>query len=311
VLRLEDRRVPEARPGWIVVRVRAFGLNRAELTTRAGGSGAAVVFPRVIGIEAVGEVADPSDSDLSEGQRVVAVMGGMGREFDGGYQQFALLPEPSVIPVETSLAWERLGAIPETYGTAWGSLATLDLQPGETLLIRGGSSSVGMAGATLARDRGVTVLSTTRQRRKRRRLIDAGAHHVLIDGGSIVEQTQAMAADGADALLELVGPTTMQDSLAAVRRGGRACISGFLEHDWETDAAERAAAERGIEFSRFGSSAIVRDTWGEVMQELIAGVESGRFGEILERTFPMDEIADAHRMMEANEAAGKLVVLTG
>jgi NADPH:quinone reductase len=311
VLRLEERPVPDARPGWIVVRVHAFGLNRAELSTRAGGSGASVAFPRVIGIECVGEVADPSDSDLGEGQRVVAVMGGMGREYDGSYEQCALLPTRSVIPVETSLAWERLAAIPETYGTAWGSLATLDLQPGQTLLIRGGSSSVGMAAATLARDRGVTVLSTTRQERKRQRLLDAGAHHALVDGGSIVDQVRAIAPGGVDALFELVGPTAMRDSLSATRSGGRACISGFLEQDWETAGAESAASERDIAFWRFGSNAITRDSYSDVIQEIVSGVEAGRFADILERTFTMDEIAEAHRLMEANDVAGKLVVLTG
>lgn len=309
VLRLEERPIPEGRPGWIVVRVRAFGLNRAELTTRAGGSGPAVTFPRVIGIECTGEVADPSDSGLGEGQRVVAVMGGMGRDFDGSYEQFALLPVPSVIPVETSLTWERLAAIPETYGTAWGSLATLERQPGQTLLIRGGSSSVGMAAATIARDRGVTVLSTTRQERKRRRLIDAGADQVLIDGGSIADQVAAIVPGGADALFELVGPTAMRDSIAATRRGGRACISGFLEGHWETDAAERVAAERNVTFGYFGSTAITRAGYGEVLQEIVSGVESGRFAEILAGTFTMDGIAEAHRLMEANDVAAKLVVL--
>jgi NADPH:quinone reductase-like Zn-dependent oxidoreductase len=311
VLRLEERPVPEARPGWVVVRVRAFGLNRGELITRAGGSGPSVVFPRVLGIECAGEIGDTSDSDVGAGQRVVAVMGGMGREYDGSYEQCARLPTGSVIPVETTLAWERLAAIPETYGTAWGSLSTLDLQPGQTLLIRGGSSSVGMAAATLARDREVMVLSTTRQERKRRRLLDAGAHHVVIDNGSIVDQVRAIAPGGVDALVELVGPIAMRDSLAAVRRGGKACISGFLEQDWETEAAERAAAEREVAFGRFGSNVITRERYSQVMQEIVAGVESGRFAEILERTFPMEGISDAHRLMESNEVAGKLVVLTG
>jgi NADPH:quinone reductase len=85
VLTLEDRPLPAARPGWPLVRVRAFGLNRAELITRSGGSGDAVEFPRVIGIECVGEVVDAADSDLQVGQTVVAAMGEMGRAFDGGY----------------------------------------------------------------------------------------------------------------------------------------------------------------------------------------------------------------------------------
>ena len=110
VLTLEDRPIPAVRPGWVLVRVRAFGLNRAELITRSGGSGDAVTFPRVIGIECAGEVVDASDSDLEVGQAVVAAMGEMGRAFDGGYQQYALLPVTHVIPVETALDWATLGA---------------------------------------------------------------------------------------------------------------------------------------------------------------------------------------------------------
>jgi NADPH2:quinone reductase len=168
-----------------------------------------------------------------------------------------------------------------------------------------------MAAATLAPDRGVTVLSTTRQQRKRQRLTHAGAHRVVIDDGSIVEQARAITPRGVDAPLELVGPTAMQDSLAATRRGGRGCISGFLEQDWQTDAAEPAAAHRDVAFAPLNSNEITRDSFGDVMQQIITGVESGRFAEILEITITMEEIADAHCLMEANDVAGKLVVLTG
>jgi NADPH2:quinone reductase len=166
VLRLEERPVPEPRQGWVLVRVRAFGLNHAELITRSGGSGDAVRFPRVIGIECVGEVVDGGGGDLQPGQTVVAVMGGMGRDHDGGYQEYALLKADWVTPVQTSLDWATLGALPESFGTAWGSLEPLTLGPGDRLLVRGGTSSVGMAATTLGVARGLDVLATTRQEHK-------------------------------------------------------------------------------------------------------------------------------------------------
>ena len=293
VLRVEEIPTPEPREGWELVRVRAFGLNRSELGTRAGESGDAVKFPRVLGIECVGELAD--------GRTVVAAMGGMGRAFDGGYAEYALLPETHVIPVETSLSWPQLGAIPESFGTAWGSLETLELEAGQSLLVRGGSSSVGMAAVVIAKDRGLEVFATTRQESKRAALEAAGADHVVIDDGEVGPRIQV------DGLLELVGPQTIFDSLKAVR--GRACISGFLELDWNLDPARAEAERLGIPLSNFQSGTIDAG-WRETFQGIVERVQDGRYPDILDRTFPLAEIADAHRYMEANRAAGKVVGLT-
>ncbi|MBV9003902.1 MAG: zinc-binding dehydrogenase, partial [Solirubrobacterales bacterium] len=233
VLRLEERPVPSARPGWVLVRVRAFGLNRAELITRSGGSGDAVKFPRVIGIECVGEVVDAPAGEVQPGQTVIAAMGDMGRAFDGGYEEFAVLPATNVIPVRTTLDWATLGAIPETFGTAWGSLEKLALQTGDSLLVHGGSSSVGMAAITLAKDRGLTVFATTRQESKRQAVAANGADRVLIDEGTIGGQVREDAPDGVAGLYELVGARALLDSLHAVAPGGRACIAGYLEDEWD------------------------------------------------------------------------------
>jgi NADPH:quinone reductase-like Zn-dependent oxidoreductase len=307
VLRIEERPVPEARLGWVVVRVRAFGLNRSELVTRAGGSGDAVTFPRVLGIECVGEIVD--GGALRPGHPFVAAMGGMGRDFDGGYEAFALLPETHVIPVRTTLPWPVLGAIPETFGTAWGSLDPLELAPGKTLLVRGGTSSVGMAAITLAKDRAVTVIATTRQENKRRALLANGADHVLIDDGALAGAVRAIVPDGADALLELVGPATMADSLAALRPGAHATLAGFLADVWDEDPAVAEAARLGISLHRFRSIVINAQTYGAIFQSIVDGVESGRFKANVDHTFALDEIADAHRYMEANRAVGKVVGL--
>ncbi len=307
VLRVEELPVPEPRPGWVLVRVRAFGLNRSELVTRAGGSDDAVRFPRVLGIECVGEVEEAPDADLAPGQTIVAAMGGMGRDYDGGYAQYTLIPVSQAIPVETSLDWPRLGAIPESFGTAWGSLDQLALEPGQSLLVRGGSSSVGMAAITIAKGNGLTVLATTRQESKRPALQAAGADHVVIDDGEVGTRVREIAPDGVDGLFELVGPRTIRDSLKAVGSGGRACISGFLERDWNIEPARAEAARLGIPLSRFQSGTINVDSFGEIFQDIVRRVEDGTYRDILDRAFPLDEIADAHRYMEENRAAGKVV----
>lgn len=309
VLRIEERPVPQVRPGWVLVEIRAFGLNRSELITRAGGSGDAVKFPRVLGIECVGVVADPSDARLERGQTFIAAMGGMGRDYDGGYEQYALLPASQVIPVRTSLPWPQLGAVPETFGTAWGSLDVLQLKEGETLLVRGATSSVGMAAITLAKDRGVRIIATTRQAAKREALTANGADHVVLDDGRIAPQVRAIVPGGADALLELVGPATIADSFAALRAGARACLTGYLAADWDAEKATAQAERAGITLRRYSSGVINRDSYGGIFQSIIDGIESGRYRINLDRTFPLSAIADAHRYMEANRAAGKVVGL--
>jgi NADPH:quinone reductase-like Zn-dependent oxidoreductase len=312
VLRVQERPVPEPREGWVLVRVRAFGLNRAELVTRSGGSGREVRFPRVLGIECVGEVVDGGGGDLSPGQTIVAAMGGMGREYDGGYQEYALLPAARVSPVDTTLDWPDLGALPESYGTAWGSLETLGLETGQLLLVRGGSSSVGMDAISLAHARGLTVLATTRQQTKLAALEAAGADHALLDAaGTIADRAREIAPDGVHGLLELVGPHTFHDSVRAVRPGARGCISGYLEGVWDRSEARAAAEAAGVELTGFGSDALSRELYGSVFQEIVDGVAAGRHRTNVDRTFALEEIADAHRYMEANRAAGKVVVVTG
>jgi len=182
VLQLKEIPTPDPRPGWILIKIRAFGLNRSEMYTRQGHSGDAVTFPRVLGIECVGEVKDAGGSELHLGQKVAALMGGMGRKYDGSYAEHTLVPQSQVIPVDTNLSWEQFSAIPETFMTAWGSLVkSIELQEGQTLLVRGGTSSVGMAATTIAKNIGATVVATTRNESKSEALLANGADHVVID----------------------------------------------------------------------------------------------------------------------------------
>ena len=206
-LRIRELAIPEPRPGWVLIRVKAFGINRSELHTRLGLA-QGVTFPRVLGIEATGVVAAAPGGEFQKGQQVAAMMGGMGRTFDGGYAEYTSVPATQVIPFRSELDWATLGAIPEMLQTAHGSLTVgLDAQPGQTLLIRGGTSSVGMAAAILAKERGLTVLSTTRQPDRVAALKAIGVEHALLDGGDVAAQARAIVPDGVDAALELSAPT--------------------------------------------------------------------------------------------------------
>src|SRR3954465_12122882 len=196
-LRIRELPVPEPRAGWVLIHVKAFGLNRSELHTRLGLA-QGVTFPRVLGIEATGVVAAAPGGELEEGEQVAAMMGGMGRTFDGGYAEFTSVPATQVIPFRSELEWATLGAIPEMLQTAHGSLtAGLDAQGGQTLLIRGGTSSIGMAAAILAKDRGLTVLSTTRQPERAAALKAIGVDHVLIDDADAAAPARAIVPAGA------------------------------------------------------------------------------------------------------------------
>lgn len=218
-LEIKDVPVPVRKPGWVRIKVLAFGVNESEVTTRKGESDAEVTYPRVPGIEGVGVVDDADeDSGLRPGQQVATMMGGMGRTYDGAYAQYVAVPAAQVIPFETGLPWEVVGALPEMFQTAYGSLVTgLDLKAGQTLLIRGGTSTVGLSAATIAKDLGATVLSTTRSSDRAGELRAAGVDHPLVDNGTIADQVRKLMPDGVDAALELVGCSALADTLRTVR----------------------------------------------------------------------------------------------
>src|SRR5260370_11387879 len=161
-LAIRELPVPNPPNGWVLIKVKAFGLNRSELQTRLGLA-QGVTFPRVLGIEAAGVVAQCPGGEFPVGQQVVAMMGGMGRVFDGGYAEYTCVPATQVIAFRSDLDWATLRALPEMLQTSYGSLTIgLDAQPGQSILISVGTSSVGMAAAVLAMDHDMIVLSTTR-----------------------------------------------------------------------------------------------------------------------------------------------------
>jgi len=308
-LEIREIPVPTPEPGEVLIGVKAFGLNRSELHTRLGLADS-VVFPRVLGIEATGVVAACPGGELTEGQQVVAMMGGMGRTFDGGYAEYTCVPVGQVIPFESELDWATLGAVPEMLQTAYGSLSVgLDAQQGQSILIRGGTSSVGMATAVLAKRRGMTVLSTTRSADKARALEAIGVDHVVVDDGVVADRVRAIVPEGVHAALELIGTPTLPDTLAATRVHGVVCFTGMLSNQWIVkDFYPIEYLPFGVRLTAYGGDAT--DLPAGVLGEFLDAVAAGQVTVPIHRRYAMDEIAQAHADMEAGAASGKLVVTT-
>ncbi len=308
VIEIRDWPKPAAKAGWVLIQVKAFGLNRSELFTRKGDS-PGVEFPRVQGIECVGVVEEDPSGTYATGQQVAAIMGGMGRIFDGGYAEYCLAPIEIVFPFASDLSWDILGAIPEMFQTVSGSLhQALDIAKGETLLIRGGTSSIGMLACQLAKAEGLSVLSTTRNNAKSQALLDNGADHVIIDTGNVQNEVKKLYPQGVNKVLELIGTRTLKDSLQCLSKKGIVCMTGILGNEWTMK-----------EFTPMGDIPSLgrltvymgepENLSKESLQDFIDKVEEGHLKLNIDKTYRLEEVAQAHQYMEDNRAKGKIVVV--
>lgn len=308
--RLVEMPAPDPMPGTVVIRVKAFGLNRAETYMRQGLWGEVAA---VTGIECVGTVEHDPDGHFTKGQTVIALMGGMGRTINGSYAEFTRVPASNVAAIETSLPWSELAAIPESYATAWCSLHNnLRIEAGQTLLVRGATSALGQAAMNIARHAGVRVVATSRSAASAALLESLGATAVLPEEEDVDMKVRRAWPDGVDAVLDLVGNSTLPGSLKAARHYGKVCIAGFLGGLAPVPAFDPLSQmPTGVQLSLFAS--YVLGTPGFALadipfQDIVACAERGAYQAKPVRVFPFEAIPSAHRIIESNAARGKIVV---
>jgi NADPH:quinone reductase len=300
---------PEPKLGHVVIEVKAFGINHAEMHMRKGEWAEAA---EISGIECVGIVKSCPGGEFAVGAKVAALMGGLGRTINGSYAEYTRAPASNVALIESDLPWAELAAIPETYATAWTCLfRNLEIKKGQLLLIRGATSSFGQAALKMSVNAGVRVIATTRNRERFSMLQKLGAERCEIERRDLSKQIAE--AKKIDAILDLVGNSVVLDSLAMLRRGGRACLAGWLGGlEPIADFNPLLQMASGVYLTFFASFAFGTPGFplSDVpLQKIAEDAAAGRLDVKPARIFGFDEIREAHRVMEANEAVGKIVVV--
>ena len=300
---------PEPKAGHVVIHIKAFGINHAEMHMRRGEWAEAA---EVSGIECVGIVKSCPGGEFPVGAKVAALMGGLGRTINGSYAEYTRAPVSNVALIESDLSWAELAAIPETYATAWTCLfRNLEIQKGQSLLIRGATSSFGQAAVNMAVNAGARVIASTRSKERFSKLEALGVERCEIEAPDMsgrLPETKKL-----DAVLDLVGNSTIVDSLNMLRRGGRACLAGWLGGlDPIHDFNPLLQMASGVYLTFFGS--FVFGTLGfplsdVPLQDIARQVAEGKLRAKPARIFKFEEIREAHRVMETNEAFGKIVVV--
>lgn len=292
--------VPKVRPGWVLIKVRGFGMNHSEQVLRLHEIEADYIEkPVVPGIECVGEIADASDSGFSVGEKVAALMGGMGRSFNGSYAEYALLPARHVFPVQTGLSWKEFAAVPETYFTAWGSLVwCLDLKPSDTLLIRGGTCALGYAAIQIAKAFGCRVVATTHRQEKLPLL--AGADEGVLDNGKL----EGMLS-GVTKALELVGVKTLSDTLRCMEKGGIVCNTGILGGVYALNGFDPIIfIPNGVYLTGFHSNWPAQ----QAMDDIFALIDRKKLKPCIGASYGFEDIREACMAQDGGKVNGKIVV---
>ena len=298
----QDVPTPNVKDGWSLVKINGFGINHSEIFTREGKS-PSVQFPRILGIECVGEVAQSSTPALAVGQKVVSIMGEMGRAFDGSYAEYVLLPNEQIYPVHTDLDWTTLAAIPETYYTAFGSLQQLRIAPQDRVLVRGAGSGVGVAFAQLLKARfpHIVLHGSTRNPVKATRLQAVGFDEVITEADGKIQTDQSY-----DKILELVGPATLRDSFSHINEHGVVCNTGQLGNIWYVNNFDPIIELKNNSYLTAFYSGNVSQAKLDAMFDYI---RQFNVKILIERVFALEQVPEAHRFLQSTDGFGKVVVM--
>jgi NADPH2:quinone reductase len=314
VLVVKDVSKPDPKPGFALIRVKAFGLNHAEIHMRKGEW---AEFMPISGIEGVGIVEACPGGEFESGTAVAALMGGLGRTINGSYAEFTNAPVGNVVSFgskEPPLPWDQLAAIPESYATAWSCLfRNLEIQKGQTLLIRGATSALGQAAVNLAVNHGAKVTATTRNPDRYQGLLALGVVKVEREEPDLSGRLNLRLEDKFDAVLDLIGNSALLDSLSLVRRGGRLCLAGWLGGLAPVqDFNPLLQMAGGVHFSLFRSPDFGQPAFpvSDVpLHSIVQLAVDGKINAKPSKVFPFEEIREAHRTMESGNANGKVVAL--
>ncbi|WP_370481667.1 zinc-binding dehydrogenase [Mycobacterium sp. pUA109] len=300
---------PLPRDGEVVIKVKAFGINHAEMHMRRGEWAEAA---EVSGIECVGVVDSCPGGEFPVGAKVAALMGGLGRTINGSYAEYTRVRADNVALLDSDLPWSQLAALPETYATAWTCLfRNLNLVAGQTVVIRGATSSFGQAAVKLAVAAGAHVIATTRSRERFALLENLGAARAEEEAPDL--GTRIAEAKRIDAVLDLLGNSTILDSLNMLRRGGSACLAGWLGGlDPIAEFNPLLQMASGVNLTFFGSFVFGAPGFplSDVpLQDIARQVAAGALEASPSRVFTFHQVPEAHRIMEAGDAGGKMVVV--
>ena len=301
-IRLEEHPDPEPGAGQVLVRVRAAGINGADILQRKGAYPAPPGSPPDIpGLELAGEVAatGPGADRFSEGDRVMAIVGG------GGQAELAVVHERALMPVPAELGWPQAGGFAEVFTTAHDALfSQAGLQPGERLLVHGAAGGVGTAAVQLGRAAGVRVTATVRREELRDQVAQLGAEVIAPDGFE--------EAGPFDVILELVGAPNMPGNLRALGNRGRIVVIGV-------GAGPKAEVNLLALMGKLGSihASVLRARPLEqkalamrlVEKHVLPLVESGAVHVPVADTFPLDRAHDAYERFVAGGKLGKIVLV--